>query len=124
MNTSIPGDPKKAPANGPLVESPSTRRGNSTCLGSSNVSHSSASLAALLKRIPEGWTLARYAGRPYGLTRTTRVDGRSISISAEELGGSGLISANVYRTVEADHLRPCEMPEAKVLAFLRGWVPA
>jgi hypothetical protein len=58
------------------------------------------------------------------LARTTRAGGRSVTIYAEELGGTDLISANVYRTVAADHLRACEMPAAKVLAFLRGWTPA
>ncbi len=52
------------------------------------------------------------------------MQGQSISISAEELGGEDLISANVYRTRKAEHLRPCEVSEAKVLAFLRGWTPA
>ncbi len=87
-------------------------------------SHEQADLSALVEKVPEGWTRARYEGRQYGLTRTTRVSGRSISVLAEELGGPDLISANVYRTLEAEHLHACEMPEAKVLAFLRGWTPA
>jgi len=92
--------------------------------GDLGASHAAASLTALVERIPEGWTLVTYEGRRYGLTRTTRVHGRSISVSAEELGGPDLISTNVYRTRKAEHLRPCEMPEAKVLAFLLGWTPA
>ena len=84
----------------------------------------SASLPALVERVPEGWTRAIYNGRTYGLARTTRAGGRSITISAEELGGTDLVSANVYRTLAADHLRACEMPTAKVLAFLRAWMPA
>lgn len=63
----------------------------------------------------------RYAGRRYGLSRTTRAGGRSISVYAEELGGPDVISTNVYRTTSGDLLRPCEMPAEKVLAFLRGW---
>ena len=81
----------------------------------------SASLSTLLEKVPEGWTRALYDGRTYGLVRTTRAGGRSITISAEELGGTDLISANVYRTAAADHLRACEMPTAKVLAFLGAW---
>ena len=84
----------------------------------------SASLADLVERVPEGWTRVAYRGRHYGLSRTTRVAGRSISVSAVELGGRDLISANVYRTLDADLLRACEMPDEKVLAFLRGWTPA
>ena len=87
-------------------------------------SSGSASLSALLERVPEGWTRASYNGRTYGLARTTRASGRIITITAEELGGTDLVSANVYRTVAEDHLRACEMPMAKVLAFLRAWTPA
>jgi hypothetical protein len=50
--------------------------------------------------------------------------GRSTNVLAEELGGPDVVSANVHRTSTADHLRPCEMAEAKVLDFLRGWQPA
>ena len=82
-------------------------------------SQATASLQAMVDRVPEGWTVVAYEGRSYGLTRTTRVHGQSNSISAEELGGDDLISANVYRTRKAEHLRPCEVSEAKVLAFLR-----
>ena len=73
----------------------------------------SASLPALVERVPEGWTRAIYNGRTYGLARTTRAGGRSITIFAEELGGTDLISANVYRTGAADHWTG---PEAALLA--------
>ena len=81
-------------------------------------------LAALLERVPEGWTSVTCHGRRYGLSRTTRAGGRSVSVYAEELGGPDVVSTNVYRTTTADLLRPCEMPAAKVLAFLRAWSPA
>ena len=71
--------------------------------------------------MPEGWTLVAYAGRRYGLRRTSRAEGRSVSIYAEQLGGSDVVSTNVYRTGAGDVLKPCEMPAATVLAFLRGW---
>lgn len=80
-------------------------------------------LSTLLDRVPIGWTRVVYNGRPYGLARTEHAGGRSVSIYAEELGGNDLVSANVYRTQDADCLRACEMPDAKVLAFLRGWSP-
>lgn len=80
-------------------------------------------LAVLLDRVPLGWTLARYAGRSYGLSRSDHVDGGAVSVYAEELGGADVVSTNVYRTRAGDLLRPCEMPAAKVLAFLRGWTP-
>ena len=47
--------------------------------------------------------------------------GQVVAVYAEELGGLGVVSANAYRTPEGDLLRPCEMPAATVLAFLRDW---
>ena len=47
-----------------------------------------------------------------------------VTLHAEELGGPGVVSANVYRGPDADLLRPCEMPAATVLCFLEGWAPA
>jgi hypothetical protein len=81
-------------------------------------------LSALFARVPEGWSLVEYDGRSWGLTRTVHGDGRSESILAEELGGSDLVSANLYRLDGEDLLKPCEMPEEKVLDFLRGLRPA
>ena len=83
----------------------------------------SAALHELVDCIPEGWTLVSYAGRHWGLSRVSRVGGRVITVFAEELGGSGMVSANVYRTADEDVLRACEMPHETVLSFLRGWHP-
>lgn len=80
-------------------------------------------LQTLVDLVPEGWTLVCYQGRPYGLTRTTRAGGKSVSVLAQELGGSDLVSANIYRTTSGHLLRACEMPQQKVLNFLRGWQP-
>jgi hypothetical protein len=81
-------------------------------------------VSALFARLPEGWSVVAYAGRRYAVTRTVHGDGRSESILAEELGGNDLVSANLYRVEGKDVLKPCEMPEQKVLAFLRGLGPA
>lgn len=83
-----------------------------------------AALATLVDRVPDGWTAVVYAGRPYGLSRRDHADGRSVSLYAEELGGTDVVSTNVYRTGAGVLLRPCEMPAAKVLDFLRDWTPA
>jgi hypothetical protein len=81
-------------------------------------------LAELVDQVPIGWTLVEFEGRRYGLTRVDRVGGRSVAIYAEELGGPDVVSANVYRLGAGSQLNACEMPDAKVLAFLRGWTPA
>lgn len=68
--------------------------------------------------------MAAYDARRFGLTRTTRAAGRGVSIYAEELAGTGVVSANVYRTYSGCRLKPCEMPASTVYAFLRGWTRA
>jgi len=74
----------------------------------------------LLDRVPDGWSVGTYDGRRYGVTRTARAGGRAVSVYAEELGGTDVVSANVYLAGEGrEELRPCEMPAAKVLTFLR-----
>ena len=78
------------------------------------------SIAELLEAVPEGWSVATYAGRRYGVTKTPHAGGRSVSLYAEELGGPDVVSANLYLTGSGEAFRPCEMPAAKVLAFLRG----
>jgi hypothetical protein len=41
---------------------------------------------------------------------------------ARELGGSDIVSFNLYRTpADEVHLRPCEMSSAKVIDFVRGF---
>ena len=77
-------------------------------------------LGELVDALPEGWSEVTYAGRRYGLTKITHAGGRSSSVYAEQLGGADVVSANVYRTTSGDVLKPCEMPAAKVLDFLRG----
>lgn len=77
-------------------------------------------VSAAFARIPVGWSARRFDGHRYGVTRTVSADGRIQKIYAEELGGTDVISANLYFE---DRFRPCEMPAAKVLAFLSGSTP-
>jgi len=76
-------------------------------------------VSSLVDRVPDGWSVATYDGRRYGVTKETRAGGRAISVYAEELGGTDVVSTNVYVTTGGEELRPCEMPAEKVLAFLR-----
>ena len=82
---------------------------------------SETTLSGLLERVPVGWTRVAFEGRPYGLSRVDRVGARVVTVTAEELGGPDFLSANIYRTTAADLLRSCEIPDEKVLVFLRGW---
>lgn len=75
-----------------------------------------ADLSSLFARVPEGWSSVLFDGRRYGITRTVSVGGRIQKVYAEELGGTDVISANLY---DGTVFRPCEMPAAKVITFLR-----
>jgi len=56
-------------------------------------------------------------GRSWGVSRVEHVDGRSTTVTAEELGGSLMFSANVWHTSQGPILRPCEVPAEIVLDF-------
>ena len=77
-------------------------------------------LEVLIEAIPEGWSRVLIDGQPWAMTRTTRADGRVISVDAELLGTSESLGANVWATSSGTVLRPCEVPEEKVMNFLRA----
>lgn len=62
-------------------------------------------------------------GRRYVVTKSCFAQARSWKLVAEELGGPDYISLNLYRTAKGGQLRPCEMPEAKVIRFVLALVP-
>lgn len=72
----------------------------------------------LIDRLPDGYSEGLYQERKYGITKSTFNNGKSSKVFAQELGGRNFISLNFYRTSQKDLLKPCEMPEAKVLDFL------
>ena len=79
---------------------------------------------AAFDALPEGGYGGTYEGRRYRITKSAMVTGRSQKLVAEELGGTDYISFNLYRlTGGATLLRPCEMPEEKVVAFVLGVLP-
>jgi len=61
--------------------------------------------------------------RRYVVTRQDFSGGASQKLVAEELGGPDYISLNVYRLASGTRLKPCEMPDTKVIAFVLGLVP-
>lgn len=97
-------------------------RSSKVCRGSNQphnlrrVLATSAREALFILRNIQGWT-----SRGGVLSRTTRTRGRSVSVFAEQPGGTDVVNANVYPTSTGDLLKPCEMPAASVLALLRGW---
>ena len=68
--------------------------------------------------LPAGHFEAIYCGRRWGVTRTEKFDGRQAWLWAEELGGKGRISCNLYRLKSGARLKPCEMPAQEVMDFV------
>ncbi|WP_371225689.1 hypothetical protein [Roseovarius sp. 2305UL8-3] len=68
--------------------------------------------------LPPGAFEAGYQGRRYLVTRSDFASGASQKLVAHELGGSDYISLNLYRLTSGARLKPCEMPEAKVIDFV------
>lgn len=77
---------------------------------------------AAFDALPLGTFTGVYAGRRYVATRSDYSGGGAQKLVAEELGGSDYISLNLYRLAAGALLKPCEMPEAKVVAFVLGLV--
>ncbi|WP_428665451.1 peptide methionine sulfoxide reductase [Runella sp.] len=55
-----------------------------------------------------------------GLPKRFSNQNHSFQIYAEELGGNDFISLNYYVTGQKELLKPCEMPEEKVINFFKN----
>jgi len=73
---------------------------------------------AAFDALPFGTFRGTARGRTYIATRSTVAGGRGEKLVAEALDGSDYISLNLYRLASGPLLKPCEMPEAKVIAFV------
>ena len=80
-----------------------------------------ARAVAVARALPDGYLRVRFRDRLYGLSVKRFNDGRSMKLFAESLDGRDIVSANLYRSATREHLLPCEMSEAKVVAFLNGF---
>ena len=78
------------------------------------------SVLSNIKRLPLGYSEGIYNTKKYGITKTVFNNGKSVKIYAEELGGTDFISLNYYITLNKELLKPCEMPEQKVIEFLKN----
>ena len=76
-----------------------------------------------LALIPEGHSVGHYQGRRYRVEKSSHTGGRSLKLYARDLGGTDFVSLNLYHLASGDVLKPCEMAEAKVRAFVVGFVP-
>ncbi len=74
----------------------------------------------VIKDLPEGYSEGWYLGEKYGITKTVYNAGKSFKIFAQALNGTNFISLNYYITSKNNLLKPCEMPEQKVVHFLNN----
>lgn len=73
--------------------------------------------------LPLGTFTGLSQGRRYVVTRQDFSGGNSQKLVAEELGGADYISLNLYRLSSGRRLKPCEMPEEKVVKFVLSLRP-
>lgn len=74
--------------------------------------------------LPRGTSFGGLGTARYVATISASDDGRRYKFYAEELGGSEHISFNLYRLDSGPPLlKPCEMPEEKVIDFVLNYHP-
>lgn len=78
------------------------------------------SVLDIIKSLPIGFSEGSYEDAKYGITKSVFNNGKSYKIYAEELQGNDFISLNYYVTKSEELLKPCEMPEQKVIHFLKN----
>ena len=59
-----------------------------------------------------------YYDKRYLFSKQTELNGKLIKLYAKELGDNDFISLNYYPLIGDGLLRPCEMPEKKVIEFV------
>ncbi len=59
----------------------------------------------------------------YLLRKETPLNGKLIKLYAQELGGNDFISLNQYPYLQDGLLKPCEMPQEKVIQFVLELAP-
>ena len=83
-----------------------------------------AAFLSAFDALPFGGYGATFEGRRYRVTKSKFANARSQKLEAEELGGTDFVSLNLYRFANGSALlKPCEMPEEKVVSFVLNVVP-
>ncbi|WP_375280012.1 hypothetical protein [Pseudooctadecabacter sp.] len=76
------------------------------------------SFAQKLAQLPLGTFRGQAHGKDWIVTHAHVANGKGEKLVAEALDGSDYISLNLYHLAAGDLLKPCEMTEAKVRAFV------
>lgn len=74
--------------------------------------------SARFATLPMGTFRGMAHGKDWIVTRSTVSGGKGEKLVAEALDGSDYISLNLYHLGSGTLLKPCEMPEEKVRAFV------
>ncbi|MGX6647169.1 hypothetical protein ACWCOP_04430 [Maricaulaceae bacterium MS644] len=74
-------------------------------------------------RLPPGYQTGSYRGERWGVTITGCPGDPVRKLYGERLSGGDHVSFNLYTLASGPVLKPCEMPEAKVVAFVLGFAP-
>ncbi|MEP3891677.1 MAG: hypothetical protein ABJN69_14560 [Hellea sp.] len=74
--------------------------------------------------LPAGYSEGHFRGRRYSVRKQISGDGKRGNLVANELGSNDYISLNFYRLKGGKtSLKPCEMPEEKVIEFVIEFAP-
>ncbi|MEM1174739.1 MAG: hypothetical protein AAGA33_00200 [Pseudomonadota bacterium] len=77
----------------------------------------------VLQSLPRGHSFGHYAGRRWGTTLSEAGNGSRFKLFAEELGGTEIVSFNLYLVgSDRPRLKPCEMPADKAINFVMGFM--
>ncbi|MCW1411090.1 hypothetical protein OLZ32_22015 [Rhizobium sp. 1AS11] len=78
-----------------------------------------------LAKLPDGYVDGYFGNRSWGVTVKRSQDGKRTWLYGEELGGTDIVSFNLYRFAgRGSALNPCEMSSAKVIEFVLGFEPS
>ena len=76
-----------------------------------------------LDALGAGYVEGVFGGERWSVVVTGGPGDRIRKLYAERLAGGDHVSFNLYETSSGAQLKPCEMSETKVLAFLAGFKP-
>jgi hypothetical protein len=77
-----------------------------------------------LAKLPDGYVDGYFGNRSWGVTVKRSQDGKRTWLYGEELGGTDIVSFNLYRLAGPGSIvKPCEMSSAKVIEFVVGFEP-
>ncbi|MFP4518822.1 MAG: hypothetical protein ACLFQ5_05145 [Oceanicaulis sp.] len=78
---------------------------------------------ARLNQLKPGHQTGRFKGERWSVTVTGAPGDTVRKLYGERFSGGDHVSFNLYTTASGPKLRPCEMPEAKVIEFVLGFKP-